>query len=76
MTEFWTKFIEIIAGYGPFPLGIIVGIFITNHVYSKIINLSEKEKEALREEKSALLEMLAAKEERIDKLHSEIYPQN
>lgn len=72
----WNKILEIVGQYGPFPFGIMVGILINKWVVSKLLNLTEREKEALRQEKKELHELVNAKEDRIDKLHDMLNPQN
>ena len=58
--------------YGPFPLGIITGIFITRRVDNKILDMMQKEKEALRQEKKELLELIDIKDDRIEALHNQL----
>lgn len=68
-----TEFFHIIAGYGPFPFGIVVGIWLANRAYSQSLKYSEQEKSELREEKRQLRETIEAQQKRIDLLHDEAY---
>jgi len=68
-----SEFFRIVAEYGPFPLGIIVGIWLARGAYSQSLRYSEKEKAELREEKRQLRETIEAQQKRIDLLHDEAY---
>jgi hypothetical protein len=67
------KFIEIIAGYGPFPAGIIVGVWLARGAYNRALTYMEKITIELREEKKQLRETIEAQQKRIDLLHDEAY---
>lgn len=69
----WDKIVELAAQYGPFPLGIVVGISIKKWAFSKVLKLYEREKEALRQEKRELIELVKAKDVRIEKLHDKLF---
>lgn len=70
----WEKIIELVAQYGPFPVGIVVGIVIKNWSVDQLLKSTEKEKDALRKEKRELIDLVKVKEDRIDKLHSKLLP--
>lgn len=67
---------QIVAEYGPFPIGIMVGIWMKKWVVSQLIAQSKHENDGLRKEKQALIELVQAKEDRIDKLHDKLEPKN
>jgi len=71
--EALTTLIEAVAKFGPFPLGILVGIILARFAYRDALMYSEKEKTALREEKKQLRETVQAQQERIDKLHEDVF---
>lgn len=73
MVEIFNGLAKFVADYGPFPLGIIVGIVLAKFAYSDALSYTQKEKDALREEKKQLRETVDAQQVRIDKLHNEIY---
>ena len=66
------KMLDIAAQYGPFPVGIVVGMYIMKWAISMQLKSSEKEKGSLRKEKTELLEFVTAQQARIDKLHEKI----
>lgn len=68
----WDKIIELAAQYGPFPAGIVFGVMIKGWSASQLLKLTEREKKALRDEKRELIELIQAKDSRIDKLHDKI----
>lgn len=70
----WDKILELAAQYGPFPVGVVFGVMIKNWSVSKFLDLSEREKESLRKEKRELIELVKAKEDRIDALHNKLLP--
>jgi len=67
------KFIEIVSGYGPFPLGILVGVMLAKAAYSQALEYLERVNTALTEEKKQLRETIEAQQTRIDLLHDEAY---
>jgi len=47
LTTAWTT----IAEYGKFPVGIVIGIWLSKSAYTKSLGFLNEEKKALREEK-------------------------
>jgi len=70
----WDKAIEIAAQYGPFPFGIVIGIFINQIAYHKTFAYVREEKKAYDEEKKELMKLIQTQQGRIDKLHETLYP--
>lgn len=68
------KILEVVAQYGPFPVGIMVGIWLSRWANAQLFNLMRRENDALRQEKKELLELIQAKETRIDLLHDKYLP--
>lgn len=64
--------IDAVAQYGPFPVGIIVGMYISRIAHKESIENIKEEKKDLREEKKELLKALENKEERLDTLHRQL----
>jgi prefoldin subunit 5 len=73
MQEFFSTAWATIAEYGPFPVGIIVGIILARGAYNKAFSYLDEEKKELRNEKKELRETIQAQQERIDKLHDQLY---
>lgn len=69
----WEKIIELASQYGPFPVGIIVGLYIKELAEKRIFELARQEREAHSEEKKELSKLLEAQQARIDKLHLDLY---
>jgi hypothetical protein len=61
-----------IAEYGPFPIGIIVGMYFAKSAYSSAIKYLNEEKKELREEKKELRNTIEAQQKRIDILHDRV----
>lgn len=61
--------LEIISGYGPFPVGIIVGILIGKWAVTEQFKYMSREIESLRTRNDDLLKIVCAKEDRISILH-------
>jgi hypothetical protein len=76
MSELWGSIIKQVADYGPFPFGIIVGVWINKWSTSTVIQITKEEKDAIRKEKRELQGIIKAKEDRIDALHDKIMPKN
>ena len=70
----WETIANKVAEYGPFPFGIIVGIYIKELAEKKVYELMKQEREAHKEEKKELTALLKAQQGRIDILHKELYP--
>ena len=68
----WEAFSNFFLKVGPFPAGIIVGIWLTKWAINKQFKYMSEEKVALREEKKVQLEYIKAQETRIDKLHDKL----
>lgn len=74
MAEIWSLILKQVVSYGPFPFGIIVGIWINRWSTSAVIKMAGEEKAAIREEKKELHGIITAKEARIDALHDRLLP--
>lgn len=61
--------LEIISGYGPFPVGIIIGIWIGKWAITEQFKYMSREIESLRSRNDDLLKIVYAKENRISILH-------
>lgn len=61
-----------IAGYGPFPIGIVIGIYLARSAYSTALKYLNEEKKELREEKRELRKTIDAQQKRIDTLHDRV----
>lgn len=70
----WETIGKIFIDYGPFPAGIIVGMWLTKWSISQQLKYSEKEKDAIREEKKQALKLIESQQKRIDRLHEKIAP--
>jgi len=70
---FMDKFFEIIAGYGQFPFGIVVGIWLARGAYNQALKFMGQTHASLLEEKKQLRETVEAQQKRIDLLHDEAY---
>lgn len=70
----WETIGKLFLDVGPFPTGILVGMWITKWSISQQLKFSEREKTALREEKKQLLKLIENQQKRIDKLHEKIAP--
>ncbi|MDD5759174.1 MAG: hypothetical protein PHI06_08830 [Desulfobulbaceae bacterium] len=68
----WDKILGLVAQYGPFPFGVVVGIIIKSWSVDQFLKSAEKEKDALRKEKRELIDLVKVKEDRIDKLHGKL----
>jgi len=66
--------IEKVSSYGPFPFGIIIGVWINRWSTSAVIKMAGEERAAIREEKKELHNIIKAKEARIDALHDRLLP--
>lgn len=69
---FDSKIIDAIITYGPFPVGIIVGILLDRWSMSKYFKSTESEKHSLREQVKESQNLIKSKNDRIDKLHDQI----
>ena len=58
-----------IKEWGPFPSGIIIGIWLARGAYNKALDLMKNEIEQMRTEKQELRQTIVAQQERIDVLH-------
>ena len=74
MGELWSLIIEKVSSYGPFPFGIIIGVWINRWSTSAVIKMAGEERAAIREEKKELHNIIKAKEARIDALHDRLLP--
>ncbi len=63
---------EIISGYGPFPVGIIIGVWIGKWAVTEQFKYMTREINSLRSRNDDLLKIIDVKEERIMKLHDKI----
>lgn len=61
--------LEIISGYGPFPVGIVIGIWIAKWAVDKQFKYMTREIESLKSRNDDLLKLVLAKEDRIAILH-------
>ncbi len=68
----WDKALELVAQYGPFPVGILIGMWIKSASMKMYFKSSEKEKDSLRKQGENLHDIIESKNERIEKLHDEI----
>ncbi|MBF0556088.1 MAG: hypothetical protein HQK96_16305 [Nitrospirae bacterium] len=66
------KLLEIVDQYGPFPVGIFIGIWIKRWSMDKYFKSSEREKGALYNQIKELYVTIKSKDDRIDKLHNTI----
>ena len=64
--------IDTVAQYGPFPVGIFLGMCISHVAHKELVKNIKEEKKDLREEKKELLKSLENKEARIDTLHKQL----
>ena len=71
----WDKILEVVAQYGPFPVGIVFGVMIKRWSDSELMKTLRAEIQTLRDEKSQLLDQIQAKELRIDALHDKLNTQ-
>ena len=67
------KIIEIVSSYGPFPFGIVVGIYLAKAAYDRATGYLHSEVSALRDEKKHLRETITNQQKRIDVLHDKIF---
>lgn len=63
------KFFEFAAEYGPFPGGIIVGVWINRWASSKAFAFLDRELKYAQKERDKLFDTLKNQELRLDKLH-------
>ena len=75
MPEIVSEVVRIVSGYGPFPFGILIGMWFASRAYRTALNYSDKEKDELREEKRQLRETIEAQQKRIDILHDTAFKQ-
>jgi len=68
----WETIAEILREYGPFPGGIVVGIWLTKWAVSKQFRYMESDKKQLREENKQLRGFLESQQKRIDSLHEKL----
>lgn len=73
MPEFLTVAWNTIAGYGQFPVGIVIGIFLSRSAYNRALDFMNEEKKELRNEKKELQKTIQAQQLRIDTLHDKIF---
>lgn len=69
----WDNVLNLAAQYGPFPIGNIVGIYITNIAFSKVAELTKQKEAAQSESIRHLTELIESQQARIDKLHDELH---
>jgi prefoldin subunit 5 len=74
--NFFTTAWDTIAQYGEFPIGIVIGMFLTKSAYSDTIKYLNEEKKELREEKKELRKTISSQQTRIDTLHDKVFPAN
>ena len=72
LVPMWDAVGDFLLKYGPFPSGIVVGMWLTKWAISKQLMYMDKEKMALRNEKKELMEYIKAQEKRIDQLHERL----
>jgi hypothetical protein len=72
MPTFPPEIIEVVANYGPFPFGILVGVWIMKWAYAAQTEYIQRENAALRKEKLDILSLVTEKENRIDMLHDKL----
>ena len=65
----WNTIFNLVGQYGPFPVGIAFGVWIKSRSMDRVIDLIEREKVAIRQEKRELLVMIEGQHNRIEKLH-------
>jgi len=70
----WKTILDLAAQYGPFPAGIIIGIYIKQLAYRQTLEYMKEERSAYKDEKKALLELVQSQQVRIDKLHENLHP--
>lgn len=76
MDEILKTITEAIVTYGPFPVGIVVGILLARFAYHDAMKYINEEKNSLREEKKQLRDTIEAQQQRIDLLHQQAYSQS
>lgn len=69
----WDKILDLAAQYGPFPVGIVVGMWIKQWGTKLYFQSTEKEKEHLRSQIKDLHDVVKSKDDRISKLHNDLH---
>jgi hypothetical protein len=70
----WADFLDIVKQYGPFPVGILLGLWIRGLTFREIKKSHLREIRAYDRTNKNLNKMILAQEKRIDKLHKKIKP--
>lgn len=67
-----SAWVETLSQYGPFPLGVFLGIMIARWGFDKQVGYMNKTQEELQREKQALITHIETQNGRIEKLHDKL----
>ena len=73
MATWYSTLVELLSKYGPFPLGVGVGLFIRGQTFKEVLKYAQQERDSINKEKEQLFQIINAKDERIEKLHDQLY---
>jgi hypothetical protein len=70
VNDLFQSFLEIVSQYGPFPVGIVFGVWISRWATKQQFEYMGKEIDALRKEREKIVDIVRSQESRIDILHN------